>query len=137
MNRMEKHLTVVAALQVGLGLFGLIIGIFVFLLLTSIGVASQEEEAMFVLSTVGTSVGGLLFIISAPAVIGGLGLFGRRRWARVLILIVSAIDLINIPIGTLLGIYSIWVLVQEDTVLLFRDAPSLPPQAPPAAYPEA
>ena len=38
----------------------------------------------------------------------------------VLVLILSAIDLLNIPIGTALGIYTIWVLVQAETVVLFE-----------------
>jgi len=38
----------------------------------------------------------------------------------VLVLILSAIDLLNIPIGTALGIYTILVLVQAETVVLFE-----------------
>jgi hypothetical protein len=117
---MQKHLTAVAALQVGLSILGVLIGIFVFVLLTGIGVIAQEKEALFILSTIGTGVGLFLLIISVPGIIGGIGLFKRKEWARILVLILSAIDLLNIPIGTALGIYSIWVLVQKETVRLFR-----------------
>ena len=120
---MEKHLTAVAALQVGLSILGGLIGIFVFALLTGIGVIAQEKEALFILSTIGIAVGAFLLVISVPGIIGGIGLFRRKEWARILVLIISAIDLLNIPFGTALGIYSIWVLIQEETIKLFRLQP--------------
>jgi len=120
---MERHLTAVAALHVGLSVVGGLAGIFVFALLTGIGVITNEKEAMFILSTIGIGVGVFLVAISVPGIIGGFGLFRRKEWARILVLIISAIDLLNIPFGTALGIYSIWVLVQEETIRLFRLQP--------------
>lgn len=120
---MEKHLTAVAALHVGLSILGGLIGIFVFALLTGIGVIAREKDALFILSTIGIGVGVFLLVISVPGIIGGIGLFKRKEWARILVLILSAIDLLNIPFGTALGIYSIWVLIQEETIKLFRRQP--------------
>lgn len=120
---MEKHLTAVAALHVGLSILGGLIGIFVFVLLTGIGVIAREKEAFFILSIIGTAVGVFFLVLCVPGVIGGIGLFKRREWARILVLILSAIDLLNIPFGTALGIYSIWVLVQEETIQFFRPKP--------------
>ena len=34
-------------------------------------------------------------------------------------MIVSAIGCLNIPIGTLAGVYSLWVLLQDETIKLF------------------
>lgn len=120
---MEKHLTAVAALQVGLSILGVLLGIFVFVLLTGIGVIAQEKEALFILSTIGTGVGVFFLVISVPGIIGGIGLFKRKEWARILVVILAAINLLNIPFGTALGVYSIWVLVQKETVQLFRQQP--------------
>lgn len=117
---MEKHLTAVAALHVGLSILGGLLGIFIFVLLTGIGVIAQEKEAFFILSIIGTGVGVFFLFLSVPGIIGGIGLFKRKEWARILVLILSAIELLNIPFGTALGIYSIWVLVHEDTIQLFR-----------------
>ena len=33
-------------------------------------------------------------------------------------------ELLNIPIGIAIGIYSIWVLVQDETAKLFASGPS-------------
>jgi F0F1-type ATP synthase membrane subunit a len=120
--KMEKHITTVAALHIGLSIFGIIIGAFIFIILTAIGFASRDEDALAVLAAIGTIVSIFLFVLSVPGIIGGIGLLKRKEWARILILIVSAIDLINIPIGTALGVYSIWVLVNDETVKLFTAA---------------
>jgi len=120
--RMEKHITTVAALHIGLSIFGIIIGAFIFIFLTAIGFVSRDEEALVILAAIGTIVSIFLFVLSVPGIIGGIGLLKRKEWARILILVVSAIDLINIPIGTALGVYSIWVLVNDETVKLFSAA---------------
>jgi hypothetical protein len=119
---MEKHITTVAALHIGLSIFGIIIGAFIFIFLTAIGFVSRDEEALVILAAIGTIVSIFLFVLSVPGIIGGIGLLKRKEWARILILVVSAIDLINIPIGTALGVYSIWVLVNDETVKLFSAA---------------
>jgi hypothetical protein len=44
-------------------------------------------------------------------VVAGIGLLAREPWARVLTLIVAFVSLIDIPFGTAIGAYSIWVLL--------------------------
>jgi hypothetical protein len=122
---MENHLTAVGALSIGLSILGILIGAFIFILLAGIGYAVQEEDASIVLLTIGTVFGFLFLILSIPGIIGGIGIFKRKEWARILVLVVSAMHLINIPIGTAIGAYSIWVLVQKETILLFN--PIVPP----------
>jgi hypothetical protein len=57
--------------------------------------------------------------LSIPGVIGGIGLLKRKPWARILVLILAVFDLLNVPIGTAVGVYTIWVLIQEETEQLF------------------
>jgi hypothetical protein len=121
---MEGHITAVGALCIGLSVLAILVGGFIFVLLSGIGFAVHEEEATTILSTIGFIVGAFFTIISIPGIIGGIGLLKRREWARILVLIISALQLINIPIGTAIGAYSIWVLVQTETVRLFN--PILP-----------
>ncbi|MBF8296319.1 MAG: hypothetical protein HW389_2864 [Bacteroidetes bacterium] len=125
---MENHITAVGALSIGLSVLGILIGAFIFILLAGIGYAVQEEDASIVLFAVGTVIGFFLLILSIPGIIGGIGIFKRKEWARILVLVLSALHLINIPIGTAIGAYSIWVLVQKETILLFNPivTPSYP-----------
>jgi hypothetical protein len=119
-NRMEKHLTIVAALQVGVSLLGILAAIIVYSILRSVSGYVDDYEAERVLRIVALWVPLFLLVVSIPGLIGGIGLFMRQSWARILVLIFSVLDLLNIPIGTAIGVYSIWVLVQNDTVKLFN-----------------
>ena len=117
---MDKHLTAVAALQIGMSIFGLFFVALIFILLTSLGMIIDDPEAVYILWAILPGIGFFIGLLSVLGIVGGIGLFGRRHWARILILIVSAIDLLNFPIGTALAIYSIWVLVQPEMTELLN-----------------
>lgn len=117
---MEKHITLVAALNIGFGFLGIIIAFIVFTAVVGSGLLSADPEAVAVTSIVGTSVTGFIFILSVPGVIGGFGLLKRKSWARILVLIIAVLNLLFIPVGTLIGIYELWVLLNDDVIQLFE-----------------
>lgn len=80
----------------------------------------EAAPAAFLLSLIGTILALLAFILAAPALVGGIGLLYYKKWARILMIIISAINLLNVPIGTILGIYGLWVLLHHETEELFR-----------------
>lgn len=43
------------------------------------------------------------------------GLFERQPWARILGIVVGCLALIRFPLGTALGIYTLWVLLPESS----------------------
>ena len=51
-----------------------------------------------------------LLAMSAPAIIGGIGLLKFRPWSRLLMIIVSSLHL-PLPFRTALGIYGLWVFL--------------------------
>jgi len=116
---MQKHITAVAALQIGFSIFGILLGLVIFFGLETLLVLIDEPGISLFLSSIVVLVGGLLLILSALGIIGGIGLLTYRNWARIMILILSVFDLFNIPFGTALAIYTFWVLVQDETVKLF------------------
>jgi hypothetical protein len=117
---MEKHLNVVAALQIGFSVLWIVIGIIILFILSMIGGFVDDKDANFILPLIGQIIAAFLFLISIPGVIAGIGLLKRKEWGRVLTLVLSVIGLMNFPIGTAVGIYGIWVLVQEETISLFK-----------------
>jgi hypothetical protein len=116
---MEKHITFVAALNIAFGFLGLFFAAFLFVAIVGAGIISGEPEARTITSIVGTALAFFLIITSLPEIIGGFGLLKRKAWARILILIVACLDLLWIPIGTIIGIYVLWVLLNEETAQLF------------------
>jgi hypothetical protein len=123
-NRMEKHITIVAVLSLVFGTLGTLFGIFLFVVIAGGGLISGDPTAMNITRIVATGVGGFFVLVSAPEVIAGIGLLRRRGWARILALILAVLDLMQIPIGTAIGIYVIWVLLNDETAQLFAQASS-------------
>ena len=141
---MERHITVVGILHIAYNIVGILIGLVLFTFLTGIGIFTGDDVALTVLTLVATFLAGLFLIGSIPGVIGGIFLLQRREWARILVIIVSFFDLLHVPLGTLLGAYSLWVLLNADVVAAFQGktlavtaVPGPPAPAPPPPTPRA
>lgn len=116
---MDKHVTVLGVLYIVFSALGILAALIVYIVLVGVGLISEDPEAMRILATVGTVVSFVLFLCSIPGIIGGIGLLNRQGWARILVLILGFFKLLNVPIGTALGIYTIWVLFHNETEKLF------------------
>ncbi len=68
---------------------------------------------------IGLCIAGFLLLLSAPAIIGGWGLIKGKSWSRVLMIVISALHLLSFPVGTALGIYGLWVLLNEQSRQFF------------------
>lgn len=118
---MKKHVTVVGAIHIGFGVLGLIGALVAFFALHfARGVVGGDEIPSMVLGFLSISVPLLIGFMSTLGLIGGIGLLSFQSWARYLIIVVAALGCLNIPIGTLKGVYSLWVLLQDDTIKLFN-----------------
>ena len=121
-RELEQHCTILGWINiVGHAVF-LIVGLFVFVLLTGIGaaVAGQDPVAPRILTLVGTGVGLLLAALSLPGLAAGYGLLTRKPWSRIVALVVGVLGLVNFPLGTAIGIYTLWVLMQPEAVVYFQ-----------------
>ncbi|GAB4146403.1 MAG: hypothetical protein Fur0021_04510 [Candidatus Promineifilaceae bacterium] len=113
-KNLEQHVTVLGWLHIGSNILLLIIGGFVFFLLTTIGVISGDQEATAILGMVGTFIGLLMAALAIPGMIAGWGLLKRKNWGRVLGIVVGVFSLMNFPLGTAIGVYTLYVLLQEE-----------------------
>jgi len=57
---------------------------------------------------------------AVAGVIAGVGLIQRADWSRMLAIVVGCISLISAPFGTVLGVYTLWVLLSPNAELEFR-----------------
>jgi len=119
-SRMKKHVTIVGALQIGFSSLWLILAVVLYFIFTfARGQVGDDDTALKVLGFLSISLPVFLGVISLLGLISGIALLSYRGWARIITIIVSALGCFNIPIGTLVGVYTIWVLMQDDTVKLF------------------
>ena len=77
------------------------------------------QEAFFVGPLMAT-IGGVLGLCSILGIIAGWGLLSYGSWARMLVIVLACLALINIPFGTALGIYSLWVLLPTASEQEYR-----------------
>ncbi len=64
---------------------------------------------------------GLLFIGGAVlGIIAGWGLLERQPWARMLAIVLGCFNLIDMPFGTALGIYTLWALLPAKSEEEYR-----------------
>jgi hypothetical protein len=116
---LQQHVTILGWLYVvGHAIF-LVIGAFVFLLLVGLAPVTGEPEPMWILGLVGTTVGLLMAALGLPGLLAGYGLLTRKPWARVLAIVVGLLSLVNFPIGTVIGLYTLWVLTQPAATEYF------------------
>lgn len=54
-------------------------------------------------------------VMAALALFAGYSLLTRRPWARVLVIVLGILALFKFPIGTALGIYTLWVLAPANS----------------------
>jgi hypothetical protein len=120
-SKMKKHVTIVGVIHIAFGVLGLIGALTVFFALNfARGFVSNDEIPTMVLSVLSLSLPLLIGFMSTLGLVGGIGLMAYKNWGRYLVIIVAALGCINIPIGTLKGVYSLWVLLQDDTIKLFE-----------------
>jgi hypothetical protein len=117
---MEKHVTVLGVFYIAFSALGLLLAVIVLTAIVGGGIISRDSQAMAITAIVGPAIAFFLVLVSAPGLIGGIYLIKHRPWARILVLVLGFINLIEIPIGTALGIYTIWVLMKNETVDLFN-----------------
>ena len=120
---MKQHVTAVAILHIGLGVMGLIGAAIVLAGTVGSGMIALLVEGdavpLGIMALIGGSVSTFLVVLSIPGIVGGIGLLKYKPWARYLLLVVGAFSLFNFPVGTLVGIYTLVVLVLDKTAELF------------------
>ena len=126
---MQTHVKVLGVLYLVLSALGLLTALFLLLAIGGaagiVGVTADPDDAAIalpILGIAGSALGMMLLLLSLPGFLTGWGLLTFKGWARILGIVLSALNLLNIPVGTALGIYGLWVLLNRDTESLF--APS-------------
>lgn len=112
------HFTVVAALMLLFSVPLLLLGVVVFLgSLVGAGFAEAFSDVPGLGALIGAAglvVGLGLAALGVPGTVAGIGLLKRKAWAKVWTIVVAALNLLNVPVGTAFGIYAIWVVTRPE-----------------------
>lgn len=126
---MREHVKLLAILNLAYGGLVALCGVMALLFLGGMSAflrtadkSANAAPAASVLAAIGTFVFFLMLALSLPSLFAGWGLLNYREWARILTLVLSALHLVSFPIGTLLGIYGFYVLLNDQTRPLFHEA---------------
>ncbi|MBI4555975.1 MAG: hypothetical protein HY706_00200 [Candidatus Hydrogenedentes bacterium] len=63
-------------------------------------------------------------VVLSPGILAGVGLLRHNRWARTLALLLCIPLFVAFPLGTILGVYVLWVLLRPPARELFPKPPS-------------
>lgn len=132
---MTASVALLATLYVIWGLLALLLGLSMFLLGVS-AAALYSSGALDPQAAASARVTSVLFFAVAVAALvwgachvwDGIALRRFRPTARLAALVLAALNLFSFPFGTALGIYALWVLLNDQTRTLFGRAPRLPSQ---------
>jgi hypothetical protein len=124
-SRLSGHMRLLAIFWFALSAFRLIPGLFLIVMFGAARGFFPPDLPFFVppmLQTLG-------YLITVGAVLGlvaAWGLWERRPWARMLAIVLGCLSLLDMPFGTALGIYTLWVLLparsEEEYRRLAREA---------------
>jgi hypothetical protein len=119
---MDTHVKTLGLLNIWFGItFGLLAG-----LSLAMGGGVLGIYRYFDVQVMGALAASLVVISMAtavPSLLGGIFVRGYHPWARTLLIITSALNMLNPPFGTLLGAYGLWVLMSPEVEPLFDDKP--------------
>ncbi len=124
MNRLSEpeyqlHISILGWLHIVVNAFFLVLAAFAFVLLPAVGTVIDDPQGVVIFSLLGTAFGVLMLALGLPGVIAGYGLLRRKPWARFLALVLGVLGLVNFPVGTVVGVYTILVLWPQPATEYF------------------
>ena len=123
-GRVSRHIQILAVLWLAASALNLIAAGALFLVGNTVFGGMVRIDAGFPVHGLLRGMFSLLaFLVLIKALAGfaaGWGLLERQSWGRVLTLVLGFVSLINIPLGTALGVYTIWVLLPPQAEEEYR-----------------
>ena len=114
-SRVRAHIRLLGILWLALSAFNAVAGAVLFILANTLflHLPMTGENAGW-LHPFFHLIAWVVVVKAAAGFAVGWGLLQREPWARILSLIMGFLALLNIPFGTALGVYTLWVLLPSD-----------------------
>ena len=118
-REIQQHVTILGWLHIVANALFLLVGFCGLLFFAGIGVVTGDPTAMGVLGSIGVVAALFFGVMALPGILAGYGLLKRRKWGQILGIVVGLLSLVNFPIGTVIGLYTLFVLLQEAATNYF------------------
>ena len=118
---MQQHITILGWLYIAFGALGIVAAFLVFAIVGGAGLLTRDANSAALLGGVGFFIAIFVAVLSLPNVVCGWGLLKRKSWSRILAIVLGCLHLISFPVGTAVGIYSLWALTQPEAQRILSD----------------
>jgi len=117
---MNNHIRLLGILFIVHGILSAFAGLILLLLFSAGRIGHLGMSELSILTIIMKILA--LFLISRglPDIICGAGLLAKKKWSRILGIIMSIIATFSVPVGTALGVYGLWVLFKPETEQLLK-----------------
>ena len=119
-SRLQRHVQLLGILWIAYSALSLVGGIILEIIANTLFSPRGHTGAPFFLQPLLTAIGSFLVAKAVLGIAAGWGLMQRVSWARILAVVLGFIALIDLPLGTALGIYTIWVLLSPGAEDQYR-----------------
>ncbi len=122
-SRVNEHVRLLGILWLALSALNAVGGVVLYVLAHTLflHLPDMPAEVTGWLPTFLSFIGVLIVAKAAAGFLAGWGLLQREPWARILTIVLSFLALFNIPFGTALGIYSLWVLLPHESEAEYQE----------------
>lgn len=115
-NRVRQHVHLLGILWFAMSALNIVGGVIVLVVSNTLfphlhEMGAPREVPTEFMTSIMTVIGILILAKAALGFLAGWGLVQRESWARVIALVLAFISLFNIPFGTAIGVYTLWVLL--------------------------
>ncbi|HEX3019147.1 MAG TPA: hypothetical protein VHP36_02550 [Chitinispirillaceae bacterium] len=111
---MRKEIELLGALHIAISILYTLVFTATYAVLFTKGFFSGNYDSVSINFIVYAVVGAFLLLFAVSGVIAAMGIINSRPWAQMMILILGCLNLICIPLGTALGVYTIWIYMHND-----------------------
>ena len=114
-SRVQEHIHLLGILWLAISAFNAVGGVILYIVANTIFANKRDfgapEAPTAFLRPLLSVVAILILAKAALGFIAGWGLLRREPWARIVALVLAFLALLNVPFGTALGVYTLWVLL--------------------------
>lgn len=112
---MRTHLNILAILYLLTSIGEVLAGMALIGIASFGGMLTGDIFLFSLIAGLGSIFGFFLIMIGLPGMFLAYGLWRLKSWARPLGFVLGVLNLLNPPIGLILGIYTIWAMMKDET----------------------